>query len=120
MKKILLVEDDLTLHGLYRDALVPHDVSLVAVTTGKEGVHTALSDGSFDLVILDVMLPGGMNGFDVARELRQNPKTATLPILFLTNLDSEKESAIAVKAEYLVKSNTPLADVITKILAMIG
>lgn len=120
MKKILLVEDDVSLHGLYKDALIPHDVTVVPVTTGKEGIHTALSDGPFDLVILDVMLPGGMNGFDVARELRQNPKTAAIPLLFLTNLDSEKESANAVKADYLVKTNTSLAEVVTKITQMLG
>jgi len=118
MKKILLVEDDVTLHDLYKEALQPHDIELTAVTTGKEGVSLAITNPP-DMAILDIMLPGGINGFDVAREIRLHPKTAGIPILILTNLDSERESALAVKAEYLVKTNTPLEAVVQKIREML-
>lgn len=111
MKKILLVEDDLKLHAIYKEALSPHNISLTAVTTGKEGLTHVMHELP-DLAILDVMLPGGMNGFDVARELRQNPKTAQIPIIILTNLDSEKESADAVGAQYIIKSNTSLDEIV--------
>lgn len=113
MKKILLVEDDTVLHQLYKEALEPHDIAVTAVTTGKEGLAHALANLP-DLVMLDIMLPGGMNGFDVARELRQNPKTAKVPILILTNLDSEKASADAVQADYMIKTNTSMEEIVQK------
>jgi len=111
MKKVLLIEDDTTLHAIYKEALIPHDITLTAVTTGKEGLALIMNELP-DLVILDVMLPGGMNGFDVAREIRQNPKTSAVPIIILTNLDSEKESADAVGAQYVVKTNNSLDEIV--------
>ncbi|MBI5019534.1 response regulator transcription factor [Candidatus Gottesmanbacteria bacterium] len=119
MKKVLLVEDDVVLHDLYKEALTPHDITVTAVTTGKECIASALTNAP-DLVMLDIMLPGGMNGFDVARELRQNPKTSATPILILTNLDSEKASADAVKAEYMVKTNTSMDEIVGKVKSMLN
>lgn len=118
MKTVLLVEDDITLHDLYKEALAPLGITLSAVTTGKEGLESTLRNPP-DLIILDVMLPGGLNGFDVAEQLKHNPKTAAIPLLFLTNLDSEKQSAQAVNAQYLVKSNTSLEQVVHEIKSLL-
>ncbi|HBD38391.1 MAG TPA: DNA-binding response regulator, partial [Cupriavidus sp.] len=51
-------------------------------STGRDGLHHAI-DGDYDLVILDVMLPG-MNGWEVLKELREHKDT---PVLFLTARD---------------------------------
>ncbi|MCL4200093.1 response regulator [Patescibacteria group bacterium] len=118
MKKVLLVEDDTALHSLYREALEPHGITLTAVTTGKEALEKAKSLGP-DLVILDIMLPGGLNGFDVANRLRRDMSTASVPLLVLTNLDSEKPSADAVGAEYLVKTNTSLEGIVEKVTQLL-
>jgi len=118
MKKILLVEDDTTLHTIYLEALEPHDIEVTAVTTGKEALEKAKSLAP-DLVILDIMLPGGLNGFDVAERLKQDPATASVPLLVLTNLDSEKQSADAVGAAYLVKTNTSLDAIVAKVTELL-
>lgn len=60
-----------------------------------------------DLILLDIMLPGKMNGFDVLREVKQKPSTAKIPVVMLTNLDDQKKAALAEGAvDCLVKANT--------------
>jgi CheY-like chemotaxis protein len=120
MKKILMIEDDTGLHQVYRDALSDEQITIVGATTGKEGLEKIKTEKP-DLIILDIMLPGGLNGFDVAEQMRKDPQTAYIPLLILTNLDSEKQSAMAVgAADYLVKSNTSIEDVIKKIRQLLG
>lgn len=120
MKQVLMIEDDVSLHELYKEALSKVGIGFVGAITGKDGLDMMVKNPS-DLVIIDIMLPGGMNGFDVAEQLRQNPKTSSVPFIILTNLDSETESAKAVgAADYIVKTNTSLNEVVEKITSLIG
>ncbi len=79
-KRILLVEDEPGLVLTLTDRLKAEGYVVDSVTDGDLAVAKALED-SFDLVILDVMLPG-KNGFDICQELRQ--KGFEVPVLFLT------------------------------------
>lgn len=120
MKHILMIEDDVSLHELYKEAFVKEGIDFSVAMTGKEALE-AIAKNIPDLVMIDIMLPGGLNGFDVAQQIKQNPKTSHIPFIILTNLDSEKESANAVGAvDYIVKTNTPLDAVITKIKSILG
>ena len=57
--------------------------------------------------MLDIMLPGGMNGFDVLEKLKADPLTEKIPVVVLTNLDSEEKVAKTIGAcDYIVKSDT--------------
>lgn len=102
---ILLVEDDAELSALMAEFLSSHNISLSVAHDGAEGLARAL-DGSFDLVILDVMLPG-MNGFDVLRQLRRR---SAVPVIMLTACaDDEKkiEGLNAGADDYLAKPFSP-------------
>ena len=66
--RILIVEDDPELSRILRDGLGEHRIDAVIVHTFAEGSHAAFSH-AFDVIVLDVMLPGG-SGFDLCRELR--------------------------------------------------
>lgn len=115
-----MIEDDLQLQSLYREALASEHMTLVGATTGKEGLEKVLEDLP-DLILLDIMLPGGMNGFDVAEQIKKDLKLRAIPIIVLTNLDSEQKSAEEIGAnDYLVKSNTSIEQVVTKIKALVG
>ncbi len=84
--RILVVEDDADLGAGVRDNLVAEGYRVRLAETGDGGLDMALRE-DFDLVILDVMLPG-MDGFTVCRELRH--RGCEVPILFLTaRADSE-------------------------------
>src|SRR3989442_1543038 len=82
--RILVVEDEAKMARLLKRGLEEEKHSVTLAPTGAEALE--LSDGySFDVVILDIMLPG-MNGFDVVRRLRQADNR--VPVLMLTARDA--------------------------------
>ena len=81
-KKILIVEDDLDLANILTAYFGVQGYEVSAVTRGEEAVLQSQT-ASPDAVILDFRLPD-MDGFEVARRLRSNRRTADVPILFLT------------------------------------
>ena len=85
--RILVVEDELSIQRGLCDVLAYHGYEPVGVASGDEGLRQALA-GAFDLVVLDLMLPG-IGGFDVCRALRAHDPL--LPILMLTARGSEED-----------------------------
>jgi two-component system response regulator RegX3 len=84
---VLLVEDEEAIRRGLCDVLAYHGYAPTGVGTGEAGLAAALS-GEYDLVILDLMLPG-ISGFDVCSRVRQ--KLPGLPILLLTARGSEAD-----------------------------
>ncbi len=121
MKHVLMIEDDATLQNMYKDAFDAQNFTLTTVGTGKAGLTKAKEIPAPNLIILDIMLPEGMNGFDVLQELKKDPKTATIPVLVMTNLDTEQKTAMELGASgYFVKANTEIAAVIEKVNVLLG
>ncbi|MDF2477746.1 MAG: Two-component response regulator yycF [Sphingobacterium sp.] len=79
MSKILIVEDDAEIAMLEKDYLEMNDFETEIIANGKEAV-IALLEGGYDLVLLDLMLPG-QNGYDICREIRDK---TNIPILMVT------------------------------------
>src|ERR1700737_2588154 len=77
---ILLIEDDSGITMALTDLLNAEDYRVETAADGLTGLARA-GEGNFDVIILDVMLPG-KNGLDVCRDLRQ--RSITTPILMLT------------------------------------
>lgn len=115
MNQILIIEDDTLLQDIYQKALAPEGFTVTQAFSGGQGLNLAKSQKP-NLIILDVMLPGGMNGFDVLEKLKKDPEVREIPVLVLTNLDSEEKSARAIgAADYIVKANSSIEGVIKKI-----
>jgi len=85
--RILVVEDEPAIQRGLCDVLAYRGYAPTGVANGEDGLREGL-DGGFDLVVLDVMLPG-RSGFDVCRELRSHD--AKLPILMLTARGAEED-----------------------------
>jgi len=85
--RILVVEDEIAIQRGLCDVLAYRGYAPHGVANGDDGLRAALG-GDFDLVLLDVMLPG-RNGFDICRELRA--RDARLPILMLTARGAEED-----------------------------
>ncbi|MBA3694037.1 MAG: response regulator, partial [Acidobacteria bacterium] len=92
-RKILLVEDEEDLSLTLADRLENEGYAVEAAMDGETAVEMGVN-GSYDLIILDVMLPR-KNGFDVCRDLRQ--KNITIPILMLTAKGETIDKVIGLK-----------------------
>jgi DNA-binding response OmpR family regulator len=102
MKHILLVEDESNVVSFIRKGLTEDGYEVSIALDGDTGLKMA-SEFSYDLIILDVMLPG-KNGLEVCAELRKESKT--VPILFLTALGTAENIVIGFDKggdDYLVK-----------------
>lgn len=81
-KKILIVDDEPDLVELVSYNLKKEGFKVSSAPDGEEALEK-IRKGAFDLIILDLMLPG-IQGSELCRTLRSNPKTETLPIIMLT------------------------------------
>jgi len=102
MKKILLIEDEANVINVLKRGLEEEGYDISVAMDGKSGYEMA-EKHRFDLMIVDIMLPG-MNGIEISRKLRQQ-KIAT-PILMLTALGSTENIVTGLDSgadDYLVK-----------------
>jgi len=100
--KVLLVEDDPNFGSIMKSYLELNEYEVVLKTDGKQGLNAVQHD-SFDICILDVMMPE-MDGFTVAREIKKNHPD--LPFIFLT--------AKSLKSDMLEGFKTGADDYVTK------
>ncbi|MDF1547419.1 MAG: response regulator [Bacteroidales bacterium] len=85
--KILLVDDDPDLIIAVQTILENKGYEVVAAYNKKEGLELLLTEKP-DLAILDVMMEGTHDGFELARAIKQIPEYEKLPIIMLTSVDS--------------------------------
>lgn len=120
-KKILLVEDDEALSGVYKSRLEMEGFEVGEVNNGEQALSAAL-DFKPDMILLDAMMPK-ISGFDVLDILRNTPETANIRIIMLTALsqpkDKEKAQSLGVD-DYLVKSQVVIGDVVDRVKYHLG
>jgi len=100
--RVLIVEDDAGLAGILRDGLAEHHLDATVAATFDEGRERAVL-GTWDAIVLDVMLPGG-SGFDLCTQLRR--RGLRTPILMLTARDTVDDRVSGLDAgadDYLTK-----------------
>ena len=114
--KILLVDDDMTLHEMYAERLKAEGYVVVSAYDGEEAIEKAYSEKP-DIILLDIMMPK-INGIDVMKKLREDEKTADIPIILLTALVQEInkiKDMMRPYDSYLIKSEIMPAQVIETI-----
>lgn len=101
MKNILLVDDEDSIHLLYREELEEEGYSVDSAFTGEEALKR-LTETEVDLVILDINMPG-MNGLEALRKIKEiNP---ALPVILSSAYQEFKQDLASwASDEYLVKS----------------
>lgn len=115
-KKIVLVEDDSFLAGMYVSKLNMENFDVKLAENGEDGLKISTEEMP-DLILLDILLPR-MDGFEVLKKLKKNPETANIPVILLTNLGQKKDvdRGLALGAEdYLIKAHFMPNEVIAKI-----
>ncbi len=102
LTKILLVDDN---PKYLKDVLPFYGFEVKCVTDGVQALETLEGDESFDLVLLDVMMPN-MNGWETLKAIRKNPKVKDIPVIMVTavNEDQKMISGLKIGADdYIVK-----------------
>ena len=105
MSKILIIEDEEAIADLEKDYLELSDFEVEIKNTGDEGLEAALK-GDFDLIVLDLMLPG-VDGFEVCRKVREEKN---IPILMVSAKkdDIDKIRGLGLGADdYMTKPFSP-------------
>ena len=106
-KPILCVDDETSNLGLMRQVL-QHDHKLVFATNGEDALQ-AVERHAPSLILLDIKMPG-INGFEVARRLQADARTASIPIIFVTGLTDEVDEQAGFDAggvDYITKPISP-------------
>ncbi|HEV2011779.1 MAG TPA: response regulator [Candidatus Limnocylindria bacterium] len=121
MAKLLIADDLVPIRQMVRITLSTQGWTILEAENGAKALELARSEHP-DLVLLDVDMGAGPNGFDVCRELKSAEDTKSIPIVMLTAHDSESDRAVgfaAGAAQYLTKPFGPLEliDTIRTILA---
>ena len=94
-KSVLLVDDD----AVFLDAasaILESRFEVRTAANGKEAL-TALEQALPDAVVLDVMMDHIAEGYDVARQIKQNPRTRDIPIIMLTGVDEVYKYRLSVE-----------------------
>jgi two-component system, cell cycle response regulator DivK len=107
-KTILYVEDNEFNRKIVRQLLAATTYRLLEAADGEAGVATAL-EARPDLILMDIQLPR-LSGLDATRRLRQDPRTADVPIIVVTSFALSGDDRVAMEAgasAYLAKPYSP-------------
>jgi two-component system response regulator CpxR len=103
--RLLVIDDDVELCSLLKEYLQREDYNVKSIHDGRQGLEEALK-GGYDLIILDVMLPG-IDGFEILKRLRQQSRT---PVLMLTARGEDVDRIVGLELgadDYLAKPFNP-------------
>jgi two-component system, OmpR family, response regulator CpxR len=104
--QVLIIDDDVRLAEMLAEYLEPEGLKLTAVASGTQGLRDARRE-EFDLIVLDVMLPG-LSGFEVLRQLRESGSQT--PVLMLTARGDDVDRIVGLEMgadDYLPKPFNP-------------
>lgn len=116
--RILVVDDEQDLLEILKFNLETEGYEVVTATSAEDALQ--LDIASFDLLLLDVMM-GGMSGFVMARQLKDNPATAQVPIIFLTARDTENDTVTGFNlgADDYISKPFSLREVMVRVRAVL-
>ena len=104
--RLLIIDDDMRLGEMLAEYLEPEGLHITTATTGTQGLRAAQRE-NYDLIILDVMLPG-LSGFEVLKQLREGG--AKTPVLMLTARGDDVDRIVGLDLgadDYLPKPFNP-------------
>ena len=121
MKKILVVDDQLEVRELVGVTLRSDDYQVIQAESGEKAVEIARAEKP-DLIIMDIMMPGGMDGLEATHIIKNDPETKDCQIVMLTAKGQQVDREKGVEAgadDYFVKPFSPL-ELIKKVEEILG
>ena len=110
-RRVLVVDDDDLTLDILRTILDLEEFDVVTASDGDEAVERLEGPDEFDVVVLDVMMPG-LDGYEVCRRIKDDPDLKHLPVVLLTAKDRREDVEEGERAgadAYLTKPFSPLA-----------
>ncbi|MFC1708437.1 response regulator [Candidatus Omnitrophota bacterium] len=111
-KKVLIVDDEKDIREIIKIPLLQSGFQVFEAGNGKEAVELAKKEKP-DLITLDIMMPG-IDGFQTAKIIKEDPETTNIPIIILSVLNQDKEELVQGIADYISKPFKP-AELVVKI-----
>lgn len=114
-KKILFIEDDKDQLDIYKTKFKLEGFCFLSACNGLDGLQIAIKENP-DLIFLDIILPGKMNGIEILKQLKREKNTEQIPIIMLTNLSKlnlEDEARKNGAIEYIIKTSINLKEIIS-------
>ncbi len=109
--RILVCEDQDAIRSMIETLVSASGHKVTGVATGTQAVELAISE-PFDVVLLDLMLPGALDGFGVCEHLRADEKTHDIPIFIISAMDDRESRERAMNAgatAFYAKPFSPVA-----------
>ncbi|MDP2704752.1 MAG: response regulator [bacterium] len=116
-KKVLVAEDDASLSQILSSRLIRAGMEVVKAKDGEEALKV-IRETKPDLILLDLILPGKYDGFEVLQKIQEDPTLDNRPIVIISNLGQESDIQRVKQlgaVEYFVKAKTSIDDLIKKI-----
>ena len=110
MKKILIVDDQLEVRELVEVTMRVGEYQILKAQSGEEAIDIVKVEKP-ELIIMDIMMPGGMDGLETTRILKNDPETKECKIIMLTSKGQQSEIDKGIEAgadDYFVKPFSPL------------
>ena len=120
--KILLIEDDSFISGMYQTKLTSLGYEIELKEDGQAAWDRLQQDPLPDLVLLDIVLPK-KDGFEILEGLRADKRTKELPVILLTNLGQKPDVERGIKLgadDYIIKAHYTPSEVVEKIKKVLG
>ncbi len=121
MKKILIVDDQLEVRELVDVTLRVGDYEILKAESGEKGIEIVKAEKP-ELIIMDVMMPGGMDGLAAVRKIKSDPETKGCKVIMLTAKGQEADRKAGFEAgadDYFSKPFSPL-ELINKVEEVLG
>jgi two-component system phosphate regulon response regulator PhoB len=121
MRKILIVDDQLEVRELVEVTLRSEDYQVLQAENGEKGIEMAKAEKP-DLIIMDIMMPGGMDGLEATRHIKNDHETKDCKVIMLTakGQETDREKGLEAGADdYFIKPFSPL-ELIRKVEEILG
>jgi len=115
--RLLIVEDEVAIREGLIDVFVYHGYEVDFSGDGTEGLQKALT-GSFDLILLDVMLPG-MNGFEICNQVREHDRDQAIIMLTAKSSDEDIIEGLTLGADDYVAKPFSIAQLLLRVQAVL-
>jgi len=116
MKKILIVDDQIEIRELVEETLRVNDYQILQAESGEEAIKMVKAEKP-DLIIMDVMMPGGIDGLEATRIIKNSPEGNECKIIMLTGKGQQTDMNMGFESgadDYFAKPFSPL-DLINKV-----